>query len=97
MRVISYWKATRVIKHHGFHHQYADTVTSMAQSTLEISVHKRNQWSIKSYQHLSQKKWNLYLRLALVYDTLPFGSLPYTCRLFTAELIFHLISTYMQI
>ena len=37
MRVISYWKATRVIKHHGFHHQYADTVTSMAQSTLEIS------------------------------------------------------------
>ena len=57
MRVISYWKATRVIKHHGFHHQYADTVTSMAQSTLEISdffwsaqlllqstVHKRNQW-----------------------------------------------------
>ena len=37
MRVISYWKATRVIKHHGFHHQYADTVTSIAQSTLEIS------------------------------------------------------------
>ena len=36
MRVISYWKATRVIKHHGFHHQYADTVTSMAQSTLQI-------------------------------------------------------------
>ena len=55
MRVISYWKATRVIKHHGFHHQYADTVTSIAQSILEISdffesaqlllqsrVHKRN-------------------------------------------------------
>ena len=62
MRVISYWKATRVIKHHGFHHQYADTVTSMAQSTLEISdffekeqlllqsrVNKRNRWSIKSH------------------------------------------------
>mgnify|MGYP001345813488 CR=1 FL=1 len=67
MRVISYWKATRVIKHHGFHHQYADTVTSMAQSTLKISDFFSKCRTVTSIQ--STQKKPITLAVAQLGDT----------------------------